>query len=88
MFFTETLPVTFCLNKQFGLKSRYVANDTWNEVDEVGWPNSYYVIHCCWLQMDFPSSFFIRQAFLKDFYSKFDYILNDSLSLVNLLEIS
>ena len=34
-----------------------------------------------------PASIFIRR-FLKEFYSKFDSILNDSLSLVKLLEIS
>ena len=34
MFFTETTPGTYCLNKQFRLKNHYVAKDTFNEVDE------------------------------------------------------
>ena len=37
MFFTETTPGTFCLNKQFCLKNHYVAKDTFNEVDEFCW---------------------------------------------------
>ena len=37
MFFVETTPGTFCLNKQFHLKSHYVAKDTFNEVDEFCW---------------------------------------------------
>ena len=37
MFFAETTPGTFCLNKQFHLKNHYVAKDTFNEVDEFCW---------------------------------------------------
>ena len=38
MFFVETTPRMFCLNKQFRLKNHYVAKDTFNEIDEFCWP--------------------------------------------------
>ena len=37
MFFSETTPGTFCLDKQFHLKKHFVAKDTYNEVDEFCW---------------------------------------------------
>ena len=37
MFFVETTPRMFCLNKQFRLKNHYVAKDTFDEVDEFCW---------------------------------------------------
>ena len=37
MYFSETTPGTFCLDKQFHLKSHFVAKDTYNEVDEFCW---------------------------------------------------
>ena len=35
--FSETTPGTFCLDKQFHLKTHFVAKDTYNEVDEFCW---------------------------------------------------
>ena len=37
MFFMETTPRMFCLNKQFRLKNHHVAKDTFNETDEFCW---------------------------------------------------
>ena len=37
MFFVETTPRMFCLNKQFRLKNHHVAKDTFNETDEFCW---------------------------------------------------
>ena len=37
MYFLETSPGTFCLDKQFHLKNRFVAENTYNEVDEFCW---------------------------------------------------
>ena len=37
MFFSETTPGTFCLDKQFHLKKHFVAPHTFNEVDEFCW---------------------------------------------------
>jgi len=37
MFFTETSPGTFCLQKQFQLKKHFVSRDTFNEIDEFCW---------------------------------------------------
>ena len=37
MFFVEKEPGTFCLDKQFRLKSYFVAKETFNEVDEFCW---------------------------------------------------
>ena len=37
MFFVETTPRMFCLNKQFRLKNQHVAKDTLNETDEFCW---------------------------------------------------
>ena len=34
MFFAETSPGTFCLDKQFHLKSHFVSKGTFNIVDE------------------------------------------------------
>ena len=36
MFFVETTPRMFCLNKQFRLKNQHVAKDTLNETNFVG----------------------------------------------------
>ena len=37
MYFSETTPGTFCLDKQFHLKSHFVAKDSYNEIDEFCW---------------------------------------------------
>ena len=37
MFFSETSPGLFCLNKQFHLKSHFVSKETFNEVDGFFW---------------------------------------------------
>ena len=37
MFFSETTPGTFCLDKQFHLKKHFVAPHTFNEVDVSCW---------------------------------------------------
>ena len=37
MFFSETTPGTFCLDKQFHLKKHFVATNTYNEVNEFCW---------------------------------------------------
>ena len=37
MFFSETSPGTFKLNKQFHLKTHFVSKETFNEVDEFCW---------------------------------------------------
>ena len=37
MYFLETSPGIFCLDKQFHLKNRFVAENTYNEVDEFCW---------------------------------------------------
>ena len=37
MFFVETTPRMFCLNKQFRLKNHHVAKDTFNETDKFCW---------------------------------------------------
>ena len=37
MYFSETTLGTFCLDKQFHLKSHFCGKDTYNEVDEICW---------------------------------------------------
>ena len=37
MFFCGNQPGTFCFDKQFRLKSHYVAKDTFDEVNEFCW---------------------------------------------------
>ena len=37
MFFVETTPGTYCLNKQFHLKNYFVARESSNEIDEFCW---------------------------------------------------
>ena len=50
--------------------------------------SSSWASYCCWVQMDFTPALIFVGHFLKEFYSKFNSILNASLSLVKLLEIS
>ena len=37
MFFVETTPGTYCLNKQFRLKNYFVARESSNEIDDFCW---------------------------------------------------
>ena len=37
LFFVETTPGTYCLNKQFRLKNYFVARESSNEIDEFCW---------------------------------------------------
>ena len=37
MYFLETTPGTFCLDKQFHLKNFFMAKESYNEIDEFCW---------------------------------------------------
>ena len=37
MYFLETAPGTFCLDKQLHLKNFFMAKDSYNDIDEFCW---------------------------------------------------